>query len=154
MLKCKSKPFHVREDPGKLGKGKGHRFVDHGNIKLYTCGWCSVWLTSRQFQYTVGYVLCMQRRCAVIEPAVSSTMQSRQGIHRQSLTRYEYPTPMKFKALASTDIPELSAPGWHVIDQDWAALAARPYHRKRPTSTFIECCNQPGSLDPTMPSLA
>ena len=50
----------------------------------------------------------MQRRCAIIDPAVSSTLHCRQGILRQILTQYESPTPVHFKALASADIPDLS----------------------------------------------
>ena len=37
LLKYKRKPFHVREYPGQLVKGQGHRFVDRINLTLYTC---------------------------------------------------------------------------------------------------------------------
>ena len=40
---------------------------------------------------------------------LKSALQTR--IYCQSLTKYEYPIPVHFKALASADIPDLSAPG-------------------------------------------
>ena len=41
-----------------------------------------------------------------------------QGIILRSLTWYESTTPAHFRALASSDTPDRSAPGWHVILSD------------------------------------
>ena len=53
---------------------------------------------------------------------------SGQGVCRQSVTRYESPTPESFKAFSSADIPDLSALCWNFIERDLATLAARPYY--------------------------
>ena len=58
----------------------------------------------------------MQQQCAIIDPAVISTLQSSKGIRSWSLTTYESPTPDHFNALASVEIPDLSALVWHVIE--------------------------------------
>ena len=79
--------------------------------------------------------------CAFIDPAVSSTLHYEKWIRRQSITRYESPTPLHFKALDSVDIPDLSAPDWHIIERDFAMSATRPYGQKKLPSTFIECCS-------------
>ena len=140
MLKCKRKPFHVWEDPVQVGKGKGCRLVDRGKLTLYNLGWCSVCLTGNGLQLIAGSVLCMCRRCAAIDPTVRSTPHSRHGILFMSLTRYESPTPVHFRVLASSNIPERSIPGCHVIVRDLATLAARPYFWKRPIRKFINFC--------------
>ena len=62
-----------------------------------------------------------------MEPTASSTPHSGQGIRHMSLMWYESTTPVHFKAFASANIPDLSAPGWYVINQELATLAARPY---------------------------
>ena len=89
-------------------------------------------MTVSQFQSIADYVPCMRRGCEVIDSAVSSTTHSGQGIYFQSLTRYESPTPMHFRALVFSEIHNLSAKGWHVIVQDLAMLDASPYLQKRP----------------------
>ena len=127
LIKCKRKPFHVREDPGKLGKGQVHWLVYRGNLILYTWGWCSVWMTASRLQLVAVSVPCMHRRCAVIDPTVISTTHYGQGILHWSLTHYEFPTPVHFRALAYAEILDYSAPGWHIIVRDLATLAARPY---------------------------
>ena len=86
-----------------------------------------------------------------MEPVVSSTPHSGHGIRLRSLTRYEFLTPVNFSATASSDIPASNVPVWHVIVRDLEKLAARPYLLKKPTRTFITCCNQSESREPTMP---
>ena len=86
-----------------------------------------------------------------MDPAVISTPHYGHGIFLWSLTRYESPTPVHFRAMASSDILACNAPGWHAILHDFATLAARPYLLKRPTRTFIACCSQSESREPTMP---
>ena len=96
----------------------------------------------------------MWRRCAVMDPAVSSTSHSGHRIRLRSLTHYKSTTPVHFSTMAYSDIPALNAPGWYVIVRDLVTLPARPYLLKMPTRTFIACCSQSGSRDPTMPSSA
>ena len=60
----------------------------------------------------------MHRWCAIIDPAVISTPRYGQGILIWSLTQYEYPTPVHFRVLASSDISSHSDPSWHVIVHD------------------------------------
>ena len=139
LLKCECKPFHMWEDPRHPGKGQGHRFVDRCKLTLYTWGWCTVWLTGSQIQSIAGSVLCMWLRCDTMDPMVSSTPHSGHGIHLRSLTRYEYPNPVHFSAMASSDIPICNASVWHVILCDLETLATRSYLLKRPTRTFIAC---------------
>ena len=95
----------MREYPGHLGKGQGHCFVVQGNLTSYTWGWCNAWLTGSQLQFVAGSVLCMRRRCAIVDPGVSSTRHSSRGIRPWSLTQYESPIPVHFSAMASSDIP-------------------------------------------------
>ena len=107
-------------------------------------------MTGNRFQFIAGSVPCMKQRWAVIDPMVSLTLHSEHGIRCRSLTWYGSATLVHFKSLASAEIPDLSAPGLHVIEQDLETLSARQYRQKRLTSTFIECCSQSGSLDRTM----
>ena len=126
----------MREYPSNLGKGQRHSLVDHRKLILYTCRWCSVRLTGIRIQSTAGSVPCMRRRSAIVDLTVISSPHSGHGIRLQSLTWYKLPTLVHFRALASSDIPKGSAPGWHVIVRDLVKLAAKPYCRKRPTRTF------------------
>ena len=140
------------EDPRNLGKGKGHCFVVCEKLISYTLGRCTVWLTGRRLQSIVGLVLCIRRRCAVMNPAASSIPKYGHGICLRSLARYESPTPVHLSATAFSDIPARNAMGCHVIVRDFATLSARPYFPKSPTRTFIACCSQSKSRDPTVPS--
>ena len=82
---------------------------------MYTWGWCSVWMTGSQIQSISSSVPCMCQRCAVIDPAVSSTTHFGQEILFWSLTWYKYPTHVHLRDLDSADTPNRSAPGWHII---------------------------------------
>ena len=142
----------MQEDPGYSGEVQGHFFVVRGIFTSYTWGWCNVWLTGSRIWSIASLVLCMWWRCAVMEPAVSSTPHSGHGIHFRSITRYDSPTPVHFSAMASSNIPARNAPDWRVIFCDFGTLAARPYLLKRPTMTFILCCSQSDLREPTMSS--
>ena len=152
MLKCDCKSFHVWEDPWKPGKNQGHRFFDRRMLTLYIWVWCTACLTGSQLQLIAGYTPCIQHKFSVVDPVVSSTSYSGHVIQRQSLTRYESPTPVLFSAMASSDIPAHNALGCHFIVRDLATLAARPYPLKRPTRTFIACYIHSGLHELTIPS--
>ena len=67
-------------------------------------------MTNSRFQSITGFVPCMRRRCAVMDPAVSSTPHSGHRIRLRSLARYESPTPVHFSAMAFSDIPACNVP--------------------------------------------
>ena len=143
-IPCVGGPRHPR-------KGQGHLFVIRVNLTSYTWGWCTSWLNSSRLHSIAVSVLCMRWRCAVMEPAVISTLYCGHGIRLRSLTGYEYPTPLHFSAMTSYNIPARNVLGWHVIVRDFAKLYAMPYLLKSPTRTFIACCSQSKSRDPTIP---
>ena len=96
----------------------------------------------------------IRRRCTIMDPTMRSTPHSGHGIYRHNIIQYEYPTPMHFSPMVSSDIPAHNTPVWHVIVRELVMLAARPYFLKRPTRTFIACCNQYDLCEMTMPLLA
>ena len=90
-------PFQVKEDPGHSGKGQGHYVVLFGNMPLYTRGSCSVLITGSRFQYIDASVPCILPLCAVMDPAVSSTLHSGHSTRVYSVEWNQY--------ILSTEIP-------------------------------------------------
>ena len=144
----------MRENPGHPGKGQCHCFFSRRKFTLHTWGWCTVWLTGSLLQLIEVLVPFMRRKCAVLDPAVSSTTHYGQGICLRSLTRYKSPSPVKFSAMDSSNTPNHNALVRQVIVCDFETLAARPYLLNRTTRTFIACCSHYESCDPTIPSSA
>ena len=71
-----------------------------------------------------------------MDPAVSSTPQSGQGIRLLLCLHYVAPLLVHRRPAASSEILDLSVPGWHVMALEFATFATIPYIWNMLMSTF------------------
>ena len=110
---------------------------------------CSVWLTVSQLQSISSSAPCIYSPCAVIDPNISSNYQSGKGICVTSRLQYVAPLTMHCRPTASSEIPDLSFPVWHVMDLDVTIFFTSPYQQNRPMSMFRSPWIHSQSQNPT-----
>ena len=109
-------------------------------------------MNSSQFQSIDGSIFWIFFRCAIIDPAMSSTPQYGHSICRLRPSLYVSPLTVILRTSASSGTPDWIAHGCHVTALELATLAISPYHQKRSIITLTGPWRHSGSCNPTRPS--